>query len=75
MPDPDPDPDPNRITELEIALAHQQRLGEELSDLLRDHLDRLAQVERQVAVLRARLAALEAGDDAPPAPDVRPPHW
>ena len=68
--------DPDRITELEIALAHQERLTEELSDLLREHVDRLAQVERQCAVLVARLAALEAGDDGPPpGADVRPPHW
>ncbi len=68
--------DPDRITELEIALAHQERLTEELSDLLRQHVDRLEQLERRTTVLAARLAALEAGDDeGPPPADVRPPHW
>ena len=65
----------DRLTGLETALAHQERLGEDLSELVREQADRGAQLERQVAALAARLAALEAGDDAPPAADVRPPHW
>jgi len=28
-------PDDNRLTELEIALAHQERLAEELSEIVR----------------------------------------
>jgi len=70
MPDADA-----RVTELEIALAHQERMGEELSDIVRDQADRLAQLERRTAVLAARLAALEAGAEAPPPSDSRPPHW
>jgi uncharacterized coiled-coil protein SlyX len=68
MPDADA-----RVTELEIA--HQERMGEELSDIVRDQADRLAQLERRTAVLAARLAALEAGAEAPPPSDSRPPHW
>ena len=30
-----------RLTELEIALAHQERLGEDLSEMVRDQADRL----------------------------------
>lgn len=68
-------PDTDRITELEIALAHQERLCEELSDLVRAQADLLDRVERRTALLLARLAALERGDEPPPAADVRPPHW
>ena len=65
-----------RVTELEIALAHQERLGEELSDVVRTQADRLA---------RARAAdrgAHRAGGGAGSRrhlpsrqADARPPHW
>ena len=64
-----------RLTELEIALAHQERLGEELSEVVRGQADRLDLVERRVAALLDRLAALEAGAPAAPPADARPPHW
>jgi SlyX protein len=63
-----------RITELEIALAHQERMAEDLSEVLREQADRLARAERQLARAFERLAALEAGGPPPPA-DSRPPHW
>lgn len=68
-------PDSDRITELEIALAHQERLCEELSDIVRAQADRLDLVEHRTALLLARLAAFERGEEPPPAADVRPPHW
>ena len=55
MPDPDA-----RLTELEIALAHQERLAEELSDVVREQADRLALLERRLAAIAERVAALEA---------------
>ena len=55
-----------RLTELEIALAHQERLGEELSDVVRTQADRLAALERRIAALTDRVAALEAGGPAEP---------
>ncbi len=64
-----------RLTEIEIAFAHQERLAEELSDLLRAQATRLDALERMLAVVTARLAAIEAGDAGPIAADVRPPHW
>ena len=64
-----------RVTELEIALAHQERLGEELSDVVRTQADRLAALERRIAALTERVAALEAGGPAEPQADARPPHW
>lgn len=67
---------PHRITELEIALAHQERAAEEMSDVVRAQAERLDALERRVAVLLARLAAVEAAApaEAPPA-SIRPPHW
>ncbi len=62
-----------RLTALEIALAHQERLGEELSDVVRAQADRLAQVERRLAAALERIEALEAA--APPPASSRPPHW
>jgi SlyX protein len=70
MPDPDA-----RLTELEIALSHQERLGEELHEVVREQAGLVARLSRQVALLNDRIAALEAGGGGPPSPDVRPPHW
>jgi uncharacterized coiled-coil protein SlyX len=64
-----------RLTALETALAHQERLSEELSDVVRDQADRLAALERRFAAVLDRLAALEAGGPPEPPPDTRPPHW
>ena len=63
-----------RITELEIALAHQERVAEDLSDVVREQADRLARLERRLAAVTERVASLEARPDAPPA-ERRPPHW
>jgi uncharacterized coiled-coil protein SlyX len=64
-----------RLTELEIALAHQDRLSEDLSAVIREQADRLAELERRLGRLTVRLDALEEASAAPPAPDARPPHW
>ena len=70
-----PERDADRLTELEIALAHAERLAEDLSELVREQAERTARLERQVAALTERLAAVEAGVVMPPAADQRPPHW
>lgn len=65
-----------RITELEIALAHQERAAEEMSDVIRAQAERLDTLERRVAVLLARLASVEAtAPTEAPAASMRPPHW
>lgn len=65
----------DRLTELEIALAHAERAVEELSDVVREQAARVAVLERQVAALAARLGAVEEGGGAVPPADQRPPHW
>jgi len=64
-----------RLTEIEIALAHQERLAEELNEVVRAQADRLDALERRLALITARLVESEAGDGGAPAADVRPPHW
>jgi SlyX protein len=59
----------DRIVELEIRYTHQQRMLEELSDVVAEQgrtIDRLA---KELLALRARVAELgdeEPGDDKPP---------
>jgi uncharacterized coiled-coil protein SlyX len=64
-----------RLTELEIALSHQERLGEDLNEVVRDQSERIARLEARVAALATRLVALEADDGPAPPADARPPHW
>ena len=67
-------PGSDRLTEIEIALAHAERTVEELSEVVRGQADRIGRLERQVTVLATRLGALEDGGAPPPA-DQPPPHW
>jgi len=64
-----------RLTELEIALAHQERVSEDLSENVRAQDGRLDRLDRHVTALLDRLSALEAGGLAMPPADSRPPHW
>lgn len=66
----------DRITALEEALAHQQRLNEELSDLVATHSDKIAALEKRIRLLMERAAEAEAekGGGAYFA-DERPPHY
>lgn len=66
------DPD-RRLTELEIALTHQQAMLDDLSAVLRDQDARIDLLIRQIERLALRLEETDTG--APPEADARPPHW
>lgn len=65
-----------RITRLEELLAHQSRMVEDLSDVVRGQADRIDRLERRVQMLLARAAEaeLDAGGTVPLA-DQKPPHY
>lgn len=65
----------DRLTELEIALAHHERLAEELSEVVREQADRLDRLERTLAALARRLDAAGREDTEAPAAHAPPPHW
>lgn len=66
----------DRLIALEIALAHQDRLVEELNAVVRDQADRLDQLQAQLRHLAGRIAAAEASlPDAADEANVPPPHW
>lgn len=52
--------DNDRITELEIQLAHATRLAEELSDIVAEQTKRLDLAERRIQMLMERAAEQEA---------------
>ncbi len=60
-----------RIVELEIRYTHQQRLLEELSDVVAEQSRALESLTKEIAALRLRVAAL--GEDAPN--NEPPPHY
>ena len=64
------------VTALQERFAHQELVIEELSDVVTQQADRIAVLERRVAMLMAREAEREA--DAPGGivlGDERPPHY
>ena len=65
----------DRLSTLEIALAHQERVVEDLNAVVLDQATRLERLERQAKALAARLVTAEAAL-ADSAPNERPPpHW
>ncbi len=68
--------DKNRITELEIQLAHAARMTEELSDIVAEQANRLDRVEKRIHMLMQRAAEAEAASMTGIAVgDKPPPHW
>lgn len=68
--------DTDRITELEMQLAHTARLCEELSDVVADQATRIDKLERKLLILSERAATEEANRPGSVVlGDQRPPHW
>lgn len=56
----------NRITELEIRLTHQDRLLEELNEVIVEQRELLDRLNRDVQVLTQRLIESTPDGEAPP---------
>ena len=56
-----------RLTELEIRITHQERLIEELSDVIHQESQRISDLERELRRLRQSLASL--GPELTASPD------
>jgi len=68
--------DENRITELEIQLAHNARTVEDLSEIVADQANRLERAEKRIQMLMQRAAEAEAQAMSGIAVgDKPPPHW
>lgn len=61
-----------RITELEIRIAYQDNLIQDLDDVLRAFTRRVEILERQLGDLRGQLETLSGG---PQTVDEPPPHY
>jgi uncharacterized coiled-coil protein SlyX len=62
-----------RLTAIEIALAHAEAAIEDLSGVVREQDARIRQLERALAGLAERIAAAETRSG--PEPEVPPPHY
>ena len=64
-----------RLTELEIRLAHHERMSEELSAVVFEQGRTIDRLTAQLHRLRDRLASQEAGGERSPQDDKPPPHY
>lgn len=66
-----------RVTELEISLAHQQRLCEQLNEVVTEQTRKLMHLERLIPRLEEQLRELQNWRKSAqePLPDERPPHY
>ena len=66
----------DRITDLEVQLAHQAHMLDDLSDVVTRQSREIDLLTRRLRMVMERLAEhdLATGDSAPLA-DQKPPHW
>ncbi len=62
---------------LEISLAHQQRLCEQLNEVVTDHTRVIFKLQTELTKQEGQLKSLRllADKQAEPLPDERPPHY
>ena len=64
----------DRLTEVEIKLAEQERLVEELSSVLAEQWKTIDLMDKKLKALTKRFLELEE-QSQPDIPVTRPPHW
>lgn len=64
----------DRLTELEIRVAEQDRVIEDLSSVVSEQWKTIDHLTKQVAMLTDRFLLLES-QTAPEIPITKPPHW
>ena len=64
-----------RIDELEIRGAHQDRTIEELNEILAAQWRTIDDLTRKLALLESRMLSLEQNTGAPPTAEPPPPHY
>lgn len=64
-----------RLVELEMRLAHHERMAEELSDIIADQGRTIDRLTLQMRRLIERLLEVEAGGQRSPQDDKPPPHY
>ncbi|QDT11414.1 SlyX family protein [Planctomycetes bacterium K23_9] len=65
-----------RVTELEMQLAHLQRMFDQLNDVVTDQSMRLDKIALEQKKLREKVQNSQTGSDGPVDPlDEKPPHY
>ena len=63
-----------RLDDLEIAVAHQANIIEELSSVIAEHSETIAELKRKLDILNRRTAVTEM-QIRDITPVEKPPHW
>ena len=77
MSDKQPKTTAARLEELEISVAHQQRLLEQLNEVLVTHSQAMLKLEKTIPKLEAEIKELRqvAASKTESLPDEKPPHY
>jgi SlyX protein len=65
----------SRLTELEMRIAHHERMAEDLSSVILEQGRTIDLLNERVRRLIGRMRELEAGWDRSPQDDKPPPHY
>jgi len=67
--------DTSRLDTLEVRLAHQERMIEDLNQTITAQWKDIDRLKREIERLSDRLASAENAIDSNPADEPPPPHW
>ena len=65
----------SRLIALETRLTHQERMAEDMSEVVAAQAQTIDMLTQQVKLLRDRLAEMAAGWSSSPQDDRPPPHY
>lgn len=67
--------DENRLNDIEIALAHQDKVISDLSDVINDQWREIELLKRKLKETNNKIEELESSSGALDQANVKPPHW
>lgn len=65
----------DKITNIEMTLAHQDKVITELSDVINDQWREIEALKRQLNKTNSKIEELESSANGQDDANVKPPHW
>ncbi len=65
----------DKITNIEMTLAHQDKVIAELSDVINDQWREIEALKRQLNKTNSKIEELESSANGQDDANVKPPHW
>jgi SlyX protein len=67
--------DTDRLTDIEMTLAHQEKVIADLSDVINAQWKEIESLKRQITKANTKIEELEQNTGQADQANVKPPHW